>query len=113
MFQVIAAAISSVLAPLLARLVSGQGLLAIATLLFHTLFLPFLAKIQQMALVKLGAIPAEFAPYIAVTGIFDATSVIFAAYFTAIALKMLGLTKFGLFSSRIFSVDKLKAMVKK
>lgn len=87
MFKIIFGAVSAALAPFLARLLSGVGMMAVGFLAFEAVVRPILTKFQQMALNQIGAIPPEFAQFVYLTGINDAISIIFGAFFTALLLK--------------------------
>lgn len=87
MFKVIFAAISAALAPFIARILSAVGIAGVGFLVFEATVRPILTKFQQMALTQIGAIPPEFAQFVYLTGINDAISIIFGAFFTALLLK--------------------------
>ena len=87
MFSKIFSGISSALAPFLAKLLSVFGISLVGALGFEAVVRPALTKLQQQALSQLNAIPPELRQFVFLTGINDAISIIFGAFFAALAIK--------------------------
>lgn len=83
MYKLLFAGLSSALAPFLLRLTAVAGFV----LFTEAIFKSYLTKLQQLALSHLSGIPAEYQQFIALTGIHDALSIIFSAYFASLAIK--------------------------
>lgn len=83
MFKILFAGISAALAPFLLRLAAVGGFVFFSEAIFRR----YITQAQQLALNHLNAIPAEFQQFVYLTGINDALSIIFSAYFTALAVK--------------------------
>lgn len=87
MFKTIFSAISSALAPFFARLLSTFGFMFVGFAAFEAVVRPALTKLQQHALTQLNAIPPELRQFVFLTGINDVISIVFGAFFAALAIK--------------------------
>lgn len=75
-------ALSSVLAPFLLRLAAVGGFVFFSEVIFRQ----YITQLQQLALSRLTAIPAQYQQFIYITGLNDALSIIFSAFFMAITI---------------------------
>jgi hypothetical protein len=82
-FKLLFAGLSSALAPFLLRFAAIGGFVFFSEAIFKS----YITKLQQLALNHLNAIPPEYHQFVLLTGIHDALSIVFSAYFTAIAIK--------------------------
>lgn len=83
MFKLLFAGLSAALAPFLLRLAAVGGFVFFSEAIFRN----YLTQLQQIALSHLNAIPSQYQQFIALTGIHEAVSIIFSAYFTALGIK--------------------------
>ncbi len=86
-FKLFFAVISSALAPFLYRLVSFFGMAFLGFVGFDSVIRPALTKLQQYALNQLNAIPPDLRQFVYLTGINDAISIGFGAFFVALAIR--------------------------
>lgn len=83
MFKMLMGSIGAALAPFLLRLAAVGGFVFFSEAIFRG----YITKLQALAVSRLGGIPQEYQQLIAITGIYDAISIIFQAFFIAITIK--------------------------
>jgi uncharacterized membrane protein len=84
MFQVIVAALTAVVGWVLPRLLAVGGTVAISATVLNPIFNYLQGRVMQ----NLNGMPADAVNFFQFAGVFDAVSVIFAAYAMAIGMKV-------------------------
>jgi len=84
MFQVLVAALTAVASWLLPRLLAVGGTVVVSA----TVLTPIFDYLQGQVLSRLNGMPVDAVNFFRFVGVFDAVSVIFAAYAMAIGLKV-------------------------
>lgn len=84
MFQVLISALTAVAGWILPRLLAVGGTVAIST----TVLMPIFNYLQNQITQRLNGMPADAVHFFQFVGVFDAVSVIFAAYAMAIGIKV-------------------------
>lgn len=82
MFKVIFGGLSAALAPFLVRIFAVGGFAFFSEAIFRG----YLTKMQQLALSHLSSIPSQYQQLIYMTGINDAISIIFSAFFMGLII---------------------------
>lgn len=84
MFQVLITALTAVAGWILPRLLAVGGTVAISA----GVLMPIFAYLQNQVLQRLNGLPADALNFFQFLGVFDAISVIFAAYGMAVGIKV-------------------------
>lgn len=84
MFQVLISALTAVAGWILPRLLAVAGTAAVST----TVLMPIFNYLQNQITQRLNGMPADAVNFFRFVGIFDAISVIFAAYAMAVGIKV-------------------------
>lgn len=84
MFAVLISALTAVAGWILPRLLAVAGTAAIST----TVLMPIFDYLQSQVVQRLNSVPADVVHFLQFIGIFDAVSVIFAAYAMAVGIKV-------------------------